>query len=204
MTRVKKRIVLCSDGTGNTVMKGRGTNVFKLYEAVDLTGHKYTDPPSTQQIGFYGDGIGTAQNKLVKTLSGIVGFGLSRNVRDLYIDLCRVYEPGDEIYLFGFSRGAHTVRVLAGFILECGVIKDAASLPDHDLEKLIKKGYRTYRKRHTTFQTRQLRRARALRRVARDRGCKEFTAFWRRTLPKPWQSQSVQLSAGAPPARSPD
>ena len=53
-----KRIVICSDGTGNTTLKGRGTNVFKLFEAIDLNGHRY-DPAVTPQLAFYDDGVGT-------------------------------------------------------------------------------------------------------------------------------------------------
>ena len=52
-----KNIVICSDGTGNTAIKGRGTNVFKLYEAVDLNGHK-SNPELTPQLAIYDDGVG--------------------------------------------------------------------------------------------------------------------------------------------------
>ena len=53
-----KRIVICADGTGNTTIKGRGTNVFKLYEAVDQVGHRIT-PGLTPQVALYHDGVGT-------------------------------------------------------------------------------------------------------------------------------------------------
>jgi uncharacterized protein (DUF2235 family) len=116
-----KRIVVCSDGTGNTSIKGRGTNVFKLFEAVDLNGHRF-DAVLTPQIALYDDGVGTEDFKPLKIFAGLTGFGLSRNVRRLYKELARVYDPGDEIYMFGFSRGAFTVRTLVGFIATCGVI----------------------------------------------------------------------------------
>ena len=54
-----KNIVICSDGTGNTDVKGRGTNVFKLYEAIDIQGHKL-DQSLPRQIAFYDDGVGTS------------------------------------------------------------------------------------------------------------------------------------------------
>jgi uncharacterized protein (DUF2235 family) len=108
-----KRIIVCSDGTGNTAIKGRGTNVFKLFEAVDLNGHRY-DPTLTPQIAIYDDGVGTENFKPLKIFAGATGWGLSRNVKHLYKELARVYDPGDEIYMFGFSRGAFTVRTLAG------------------------------------------------------------------------------------------
>src|SRR5687768_16677570 len=107
-----KNIVICSDGTGNTTIKGRGTNVFKLFEAIDLNGHR-TDPDLVPQLAYYDDGVGTEQLRLLKILTGATGIGLSRNVKDLYKELSRIYDPGqpergepaDRIFLFGFSRG---------------------------------------------------------------------------------------------------
>ena len=116
-----KNIVICSDGTGNTTSKGRGTNVFKLFEAVDVHGHR-SNPGLTRQVAFYDDGVGTEPWKPVRLLTGALGLGLSRNVKELYADLARAYEPDDQIYLFGFSRGAFTVRTLAGLIAFCGII----------------------------------------------------------------------------------
>lgn len=115
-----KNIVLCSDGTGNIANKNRGTNVFKLFEALDTS----TCPPAgaRRQVVFYDDGVGTERARWLRLLTGAVGWGLSRNVRQLYRHLCRSYEPGDSIYLFGFSRGAFTARTLAGLIVDCGVI----------------------------------------------------------------------------------
>ena len=54
-----KNIVICADGTGNTTIKGRGTNVFKLYEAVDQNGHRLDPPPPRPQVAIYHDGVGT-------------------------------------------------------------------------------------------------------------------------------------------------
>jgi hypothetical protein len=112
-----KNIVLCSDGTGNSTIKNRGTNVYKLYEAVDLE----TPPGEDQQVGFYDDGVGTGALKTLRALGGAFGYGFARNIRQLYAYLCRVYEPGDRIYLFGFSRGAYTVRCVGGVLKYCGV-----------------------------------------------------------------------------------
>jgi hypothetical protein len=116
-----KNIIVCSDGTGNTAIKGRGTNVFKLYESLDLT-HHHIDPNLTPQIAFYDDGVGTQRFAPLKLLGGMTGFGLSRNVKNLYKEIVRVYDPGDAIYMFGFSRGAFTVRTLAGLIADCGLL----------------------------------------------------------------------------------
>ena len=72
-----KNIVVCSDGTGNTAIKGRATNVFKLYEAIDLDGA--SDGP--RQIAFYDDGVGTERLRPRALLGGAVGFGVGRHVR---------------------------------------------------------------------------------------------------------------------------
>ena len=144
-----KNIVICSDGTGNTAIKGRGTNVFKLFESVDLNGHR-TDPRLPPQVAIYDDGVGTEDFKPVRVVAGATGYGLSRNVRQLYKELVRIYDPGDRIFLFGFSRGAFTVRTLAGLIGFCGIV-DVRRLPTVDaLTAAVKRGYRAYRARYRT------------------------------------------------------
>ncbi len=151
-----KNIVICSDGTGNTAIKGRGTNVFKLYEAVDLHGHEQSDS-LIRQIAFYDDGVGTEAFKPLRLLGGAVGLGMSRNIRRLYADLVRTYEPGDKIYLFGFSRGAYTVRALAGLITACGVL-DRRFENDDELEAAVRQAYGEYRRKYRTMFGRWIRR----------------------------------------------
>jgi hypothetical protein len=144
-----KNIVICSDGTGNSSVKGRGTNVFKLFEAIDLNGHR-TDPMMTPQVALYDDGVGTENFKPLKIFAGATGFGLSRNVRQLYKELVRIYDPGDRIFLFGFSRGAFTARTLSGLITNCGIL-DTEKLPTaRKLESAVRKAYRIYRRRYRT------------------------------------------------------
>ena len=139
-----KNIVICSDGTAATAAKNRGTNVFKLYEAVEL--HDHRDPPGrTQQIAFYDDGVGTEPWKPLRLLGGAFGWGLSRNVRQLYTELARAYEPEDQIYMFGFSRGAFTVRTLAGFIAMQGLLNGQEFPTDGDLEAGVRFLYWMYR-----------------------------------------------------------
>ena len=142
-----KRIIVCSDGTGNTAIKGRGTNVFKLFEAVDLDGHRF-DAAVTPQIAIYDDGVGTEQFKPLKIFGGATGWGLSRNVKHLYKELARVYDPGDEIYMFGFSRGAFTIRTLVGFIATCGLVDPEKLNPKtfRNLRSTVAKAYRAYRR----------------------------------------------------------
>ena len=111
-----KNIVICSDGTGNRGGKTRGTNVWRIFNAVDCHNRW------TEQITYYDDGVGTQDWRWLKLFTGAFGWGLSRNIREAYAFLAMNYEPGDRIYLFGFSRGAYTVRSLAGVINCCGLI----------------------------------------------------------------------------------
>lgn len=111
---IKKLIVFC-DGTWNEPDKNP-TNVAKLFEATD-----YYDHQDNPQIAHYIQGVGT--HWYDKIMGGAFGFGISDNIRDGYKFLCSNYEPGDEIYLFGFSRGAYTARSLGGLIYNMGILK---------------------------------------------------------------------------------
>jgi hypothetical protein len=111
-----KNIVLLSDGTGNSASKLLKTNVWRIYESLDLH-----DP--TAQVACYDDGVGTSSFKPLAILGGVFGVGLARNVLRLYRFTCEHYEDGDRIYAFGFSRGAFTIRVLIGLICKQGIIK---------------------------------------------------------------------------------
>ena len=145
-----KNIIICADGTGNTTVKGRGTNVFKLYEAVDGNGHR-SDPRLTPQVAIYHDGVGTEVYKWVRVASGATGWGLSRNVKQLYAELARVYAPGDRIYLFGFSRGAFTVRTLAGLITTCGILDLDKYRTNLVFRNGIRSSYVAYRRKYQTW-----------------------------------------------------
>lgn len=137
-----KNIVLLSDGTGNAASSRTPTNVWRLYQALDLS-----DP--TKQVAFYDDGVGTQRWKPLKALGGAFGFGLKRNVLEMYKFLSRTYqpgrngEPGDRIFVFGFSRGAYTVRVLVGLVHCCGLARNA--LNPADLDDQATRCYRAFR-----------------------------------------------------------
>src|SRR5256714_2774640 len=105
---VGRNIVLLSDGTGNSAGKLFKTNVWRIYDALDLS--------NASQIASYDDGVGTSSIKPLAVLGGAFGWGLKRNVLALYMFLCRNYKSGDRIYAFGFSRGAFTIRVLVRFV----------------------------------------------------------------------------------------
>jgi len=135
---MSKNIVLLSDGTGNSSAKLFKTNVWRLSQILDLS-----DP--ARQIVFYDDGVGTSSFKVFAALGGIFGFGLKRNVIDIYSFCCRNYAPGDRIYGFGFSRGAFTIRVVAGLIAREGLVPytgDEAALARYAAD-----AYRAYRRR---------------------------------------------------------
>src|SRR5688500_5219105 len=84
-----RKIILLSDGTGNSAAKLNKTNVWALYQALDLGGD--------DQIAFYDDGVGTSGFRPFRLLGGALGWGLSRNIRDLYEFLCRHYRAGDQV-----------------------------------------------------------------------------------------------------------
>ena len=132
---MSKSIILLSDGTGNSAAKSNKTNVWRLYDALDL--HR------DDQIAFYDDGVGSQEFLPLKVIGGAFGWGLKRNVRELYKYLCRTYEEGDRIYLFGFSRGAFTVRMLAGMIDICGLCAPEGT--EADLDRKARANYGAFR-----------------------------------------------------------
>lgn len=112
-----KRIVLCLDGTWNEEgQTDHGveveTNVLKLYKALINSG---------AQIDRYFAGVGT--RPFEKVSGGAFGWGLFNQIKEAYRALIRVYDPGDQIFIFGFSRGAYSARSLAGMVLHCGVLR---------------------------------------------------------------------------------
>jgi T6SS, Phospholipase effector Tle1-like, catalytic domain len=137
---MSKNIVLLSDGTGNSAAKVFRTNVWRLSQILDLR-----DP--TSQIAYYDDGVGTSSFKLFAILGGVFGFGLKRNVIDIYSFCCRNYQPGDRIYCFGFSRGAFTIRIVAGMIARQGLV--AYDDDEANLARFAADAYRLYRRRFT-------------------------------------------------------
>ncbi len=125
-----RRFVICFDGTWNTPDKGaRPTNVVKMVRAVRSHGED-----GASQMVFYDKGVGSGRG-MDKYLGGIFGLGLTENVVDGYRFVANNYEPGDEIYIFGFSRGAYTARSLAGLIGLAGLLSPANL--GGDLSKVI-------------------------------------------------------------------
>ncbi|GLK69796.1 hypothetical protein GCM10008179_34340 [Hansschlegelia plantiphila] len=133
---------MLSDGTGNSSAALFRTNVWRLYKALDLRDTK--DPETPRQFALYDDGVGASMLWPIRALGGAFGWGLSRNVRELYAFVCRTYEPGDRIYAFGFSRGAFTVRIVVGLILRQGLVVYEGD--ESKLARDVAAAYRAYRK----------------------------------------------------------
>lgn len=135
-----KRIIICCDGTWNTPDKSSEgiplqTNIVKIAQAVnefDVYNEKI------KQLTYYHPGVGTQGNILQRMFDGATGQGISRNILDAYHFLIKNYEKGDELFLFGFSRGAFTVRSLAGLIRNSGILRENSISKIKDAYSLYK------------------------------------------------------------------
>ena len=137
-----KNIVIFSDGTGQRggfFVDERRSNIYKLYRACRCGPDSSIDP--AEQLAYYDPGIGTlpaglgllgaTERKIHNLISQATGLGLTANIIDCYEAVVSLWEPGDRIFLFGFSRGAYTVRCLAAVLAFCGVptrMKDGSPL----------------------------------------------------------------------------
>jgi len=140
-----KRLVVCCDGTWSTPDKARDgidatTNVVRVAEGALAAGRpagrlsgladgcavgSCVVPGGVTQSVCYCPGVGTGRFDQLR--GGVFGWGLSRNIKNAYAFLIEHYEPGDDIFLFGFSRGAYTVRSLAGLVRNSGILRKEAA-----------------------------------------------------------------------------
>jgi uncharacterized protein (DUF2235 family) len=165
-TTMSKRISLCFDGTWNTpsyrsdLTIGRSdasfekvdpaagieTNVCRLYRSIEATRQPSPGEAGCAQIKWYDPGVGTRWYDRVA--GGAFGFGLGRNIREGYKFLSDTYDDGDEVFIFGFSRGAYTARSLVGMIRNCGLLPRGtlkeARADDNDL---LLEAYQLYQSR---------------------------------------------------------
>jgi uncharacterized protein (DUF2235 family) len=135
-----KRIIICCDGTWNTPDKTENgilcyTNVVKVAQAV-----KPFADDGIQQLTYYDLGVGSRGFILQRIFDGATGSGISKNILKAYRYVLQNYRLNDELFFFGFSRGAFTVRSLAGLIRNSGILKS-------DDPDLIKRAYNLYRSR---------------------------------------------------------
>jgi uncharacterized protein (DUF2235 family) len=143
-----KKLALFFDGTWNK--RPDKTNVFRLYEMTasqrsyrGVLGKRAVEdrPASAEpitQIKYYHQGVGVNWGE--KMFGGAFGYGISRNIKDGYLWLSEQYEEGDDVYMFGFSRGAYTARSLVGLIRKCGI-------PRMPMEAFAKEAYHIYREK---------------------------------------------------------
>lgn len=137
-----RHLVVCCDGTWNTPEQEAVSNVRRLHNAL------VSEPEGApEQLRYYHPGVGTEGGMLNWVRGGVTGAGLSRNVMDAYHWLTTTFEPGDRISLFGFSRGAYTVRSLAGMISACGLL-DTRELDEPQTWRRIERVY------HRRYQSR--------------------------------------------------
>ena len=109
----RQRLILLFDGTWND--PSNCTHVYRLARRL----HEYAG--DIHQRAYYSPGVGTG--RFQKLLGGLTGFGLNRDLMQGYQWLAEHHQPGDEIWLFGFSRGAYTARSLAGLLRKCGLLR---------------------------------------------------------------------------------
>ena len=127
-------LVIYSDGTGQRgglAFDERRTNIYKLFRATRCGPDSAINP--AEQLTFYDPGLGTvpvgqafgAMGVLMRRFRNVVsqatGLGITHNIIDCYAAIVRLWRPGDRIFLFGFSRGAYTVRCLSAVLTMCGV-----------------------------------------------------------------------------------
>ncbi len=130
-----KNIVIFMDGTWNKPDEpdddvSTETNVKNLYDMC------INDAKS--QVTYYDQGVGSHWYDRIR--GGISGRGLSKNIREAYFEICRLYDQGDKVFLFGFSRGAYSARSLGGFVYSCGLIPR-----ERITENTIEEAFEVYR-----------------------------------------------------------
>ncbi|MFF0490792.1 DUF2235 domain-containing protein [Nocardia sp. NPDC004068] len=135
-----KRLVVCCDGTWGAECNPSVSNIVKIAESVRMR----TSSPSgvVGQRVFYIDGPGSRGYLADKVLGGAFGLGLDANLSTMYWQLALNWEPGDEIFIFGFSRGAYTARSLAGMINRLGLLT-----PEAMIDRKYPEALRIYRQR---------------------------------------------------------
>jgi hypothetical protein len=136
-----RRLVIFADGTGNA-FSTQESNIWRLYNALDRS--------DADQVARYIQGVGTSGLRPYALLDGATGIGVPSNVRELYRFLCWNWRPGDEILMFGFSRGAFTIRTLIGLIHHEGLVPaeiDGRRVSSDEMGRNAKAAWRSYREK---------------------------------------------------------
>ena len=146
-----KRIIVACDGTGQSSSHGDykiPTNVARFCDA--LSNNSSTEP---QQMVFYQSGVGSQDLGLGlgNVFQGATGEGFEDNLADAYAFMMNNYQPGDQLFIFGFSRGAFTARVLANIVARLGVLSKKASWALRDTLKAYKDGPQVFEAHNNTM-----------------------------------------------------
>lgn len=147
-----RNLVVCCDGTWNTAEQRHDgvpvpTNVVRLYNALAKV-----NKHGVEQLFYYHPGVGTEPGLLDRVLGGSTGAGLDQNIMSAYSWLCHNYQPGDRIYMYGFSRGAYTVRSLAGLVTNCGLLAPENAKGEETWARITRIFERGYRQRDISSQ----------------------------------------------------
>ncbi|GAA6014136.1 hypothetical protein JCM11491_004116 [Sporobolomyces phaffii] len=125
-----RRLVICCDGTWQTALfqpdLARLTNISRLHNAITRQDGRHSPP--IEQVKLYMPGPGTGQELVLGVASGALGDGVVSRIREAYYWLCQNYEPGDEIHLYGFSRGAYLARLVASLVCRIGLLDPLSTL----------------------------------------------------------------------------
>ncbi|TDH64310.1 DUF2235 domain-containing protein [Dankookia rubra] len=143
-----RKLIVFADGTGNAYGV-RESNVWRLYQALDRS--------QPDQIARYVKGVGTSSLRPLALLDGATGFGVPSNIRELYRFLCWNWQEGDEIWAFGFSRGAFTVRSLIGLIKSEGLVPatiGGAAVTRAEMRRNAMAAWRAYRSNSPSWRRR--------------------------------------------------
>lgn len=129
---MSKNIIICLDGTWNKPdekphKESEETNVRNLWEILEKS-------QLDKQVVYYDEGVGSHWYDRIR--GGVSGRGLAKNIREAYFELCKTYDRGDKVFIFGFSRGAYTARSLAGMIYSCGLL-NKNNLTDKSIQNVF-------------------------------------------------------------------
>ncbi|MEP3675421.1 DUF2235 domain-containing protein [Sulfitobacter sp.] len=170
------RIAIFCDGTWNSPTIEQPTHVVRLFDSTPRTNAQHTH---------YFEGVGTGDEApgflakaLMKLGGGAFGWGLDAHIKRAYTALCAQYEAGDEIFVFGFSRGAYTARSLVGMIRKCGIVADPTA-------ENVEKAFRLYRKRGAENHPDALHVMQTRRSLSPHAATSEADLSWRLTHPWP-------------------
>ncbi|QUJ77289.1 DUF2235 domain-containing protein [Sulfitobacter albidus] len=167
------RIAIFCDGTWNNPAMTQPTHVVRLSDKT---------PKTPQQDTAYVEGVGAGEapnalsRGILKIGGGAFGWGLNANIKRAYAELCRRYQPGDDIFIFGFSRGAYTARSLAGMVRKCGIIE---TIDDEALDA----AFRLYRKPGVANHPDALRILKQRRRLSPRAATSQADLDWRTVTP---------------------